>query len=113
MSLRSDPLVPDPVLDLAPEVLDQPLDRPGRRITQRADRVALDLLGHVQQHIDLLDLCLAAHQPVHHAHHPAGAFAAGGTLAAGLMLIELREPPDRFDDIGAFVHHDDGSGPEA
>jgi hypothetical protein len=35
------------------EMPDQALDRPGRRIAERADRVAFDLLGHVQQHVDL------------------------------------------------------------
>ena len=33
----------DPILDLVPEMPDQTLDRPGRRVTERTDGVALDL----------------------------------------------------------------------
>src|SRR5690606_18088276 len=43
----------DTPLDLRAEIADQPLDRPRRRVAQRADGVALDLLGDVEQHIDL------------------------------------------------------------
>src|SRR5690606_29006372 len=89
----------DAVLDLAPEVADQPLDRPGGSVAESADRVPFDLLGHVEQHVDLLDLGLAAHQPLHHAHHPARALPARRALAAALVLVELREAPDRLDDV--------------
>ena len=44
-----------PPLDLGPEVADQALDRPCRRVAERADGVALDLLGHVEQQVDLLE----------------------------------------------------------
>ena len=46
----------DPPLDLRPEMPDQALHRPRRRIAQGADRVALDLLGDVLEQVDLLDL---------------------------------------------------------
>ena len=49
----------DPALDLGPEVPDQSLDRPGRGIAERADRMALDLVGHVEQRVDLLGLGIA------------------------------------------------------
>jgi hypothetical protein len=103
----------DAVLDLVPEMADQALDRPGRRIAKRADRVPLDLLGDVEQHVDLLDLGLALHQPVHHPHHPARALAAGRALAAAFVLVELRQPPDRLDDVGGLVHHDHRRGAQA
>src|SRR5262245_30948158 len=74
----------DAPLHLAAEVAHQALDRPGRRIAQRADRVTLDLLGDVEQHVDLALLSLAAHQPLHDAPHPARALAAGRALAAAL-----------------------------
>src|SRR3546814_5253331 len=60
------------------EVADQALDRPGGRVAQRADRVALDLLGDLEQRIDLARLGVAGTQPFHHAPHPAGAFATRG-----------------------------------
>jgi hypothetical protein len=40
--------------NLDPEMADQALDRPGRRVAERADGVAFDLLGDVEQHVDLL-----------------------------------------------------------
>src|SRR6056297_4165844 len=76
----------DAILDLIAEVTDQALYRPGRRVAKGTNRVTLDLLGHVEQHVDLLDIRLAAHQPVHHPHHPARALATGGALSAALVL---------------------------
>ena len=37
----------DPALELRAEVANQPLDRPGGRVAQCADRMAFDLLGDV------------------------------------------------------------------
>ena len=79
------------------EMADQSLDRPGRGIAQRADRVALDLAGDLLQHVDFLDPRLAAHQALHDAIHPARALAAGRALAAALMHVEVREAADRLD----------------
>ena len=58
----------DAPLQLRPEVPDQALDRPGRRVAEGADRVALDLIGHVQQHVDLLQLRLALDHAVSTRH---------------------------------------------
>ena len=49
----------DAALHLGTEMADQALDRPGRRVAQRADRVALDLLRDVLQRVDLLDARIA------------------------------------------------------
>src|SRR5947209_2905016 len=43
----------DAPLDLGAEVAQQPLHRPRRTVAERANRVALDLLGHIHQHVDL------------------------------------------------------------
>jgi hypothetical protein len=85
---------------------DQALDRPGRRVAERADRVAFDLLGHVEQHVDLALLGAALGHALHHAPHPAGALAARRALAAALVLVEIGQPRDRLDDVGRLVHHD-------
>ena len=103
----------DALLDHVTEMANEALDRPGRRIAQCADRMALDLIGDIQQHIDLA--LLGA--PIRHAGqdppHPARAFAAGRALAAALMLVEISQPANGADDVGRFVHHDDGRGAEA
>ena len=85
----------DPLLHHRPEMPDQPLDRPGRRIAQRADRVALHLARHLLQRVDLGGFGAALDHAVHHPHHPAGALAARRALAAAFVLVELRQPGDR------------------
>jgi hypothetical protein len=71
---------------------DQALDRPGCRVAKRADGVAFDLLGHIEQHVDLALLAgVAFHHAVHHRHHPAGAFAARRALAAAFVLVEVAD----------------------
>src|SRR5271167_2100689 len=55
----ADAIVGDAFLDLAAEVAEEALDRPDRRVGELADGVALDLAGHVQQHVDLARLGLA------------------------------------------------------
>ena len=53
----------DAQLELWPERPDEPLDRPRRRVTQRADRVSLDLVAQLLEHVDLLELRIASHKP--------------------------------------------------
>jgi hypothetical protein len=76
---------------------DQALDRPGRGVAERADGVAFDLLGDVQQHVDLALVGAALRPCAHHAPHPAGAFAARRALAAALVLVEIGDARDRLD----------------
>ena len=61
----------------------------------------------------LADVGVAFAQPLHHAPHPAGAFAARRALAAALMLVEIGDAADRADDVGRLVHDDDRRGAEA
>jgi hypothetical protein len=69
-----------------PEVTDQALDRPGSRIAKRTNRVAFHLLGHIEQHVDLVMLGFALRHALQHAPHPAGAFPARRALAADSCL---------------------------
>src|SRR5579859_1122711 len=103
----------DALLDLRTEVHEEALDRPGGGIAQAADGVTLDLAGDVEQQVDLLRLGLAGDHPLHDPPHPAGALAAGGALAAALVLVEVGEPGDRGDDVAVLVHDDHGGGAEA
>ena len=104
----------DAALQLRPEMADQALDRPGRRVAERADRVAFDLLGHILEQQSISDSSASPlHHALHHPLHPAGAFAARRALAAALMHVEMRQPRDRRDDVGRLVHHDHGRRAEA
>src|SRR5687767_8911176 len=89
----------DAPFHLRAEMADQALDRPGRRVAQGADRVALDLLGDVVQHIDLLDARVTLDHAFQHPPHPAGALAARRALAAALVLVEVAQPRDRLDHV--------------
>src|SRR5262249_55869978 len=66
----------------------------------------------VEQHVDLADFGVALDHPFHDAPHPASTLATGRALAAAFVLVELREPGDRLDDIGRLVHDDDRGGAE-
>src|SRR4051812_1684650 len=46
----------DALLDLEPHVADEALDWPGGGVAEGADGVALDLVGDVEQHVDLAPL---------------------------------------------------------
>src|SRR5262245_64278721 len=74
----------DVVLELVPEVFHEALHRPGGGIAQRADRVSLDLVGDVDQHVDVGLAALTCQDPLDGAVEPAGPFAARRALPAGL-----------------------------
>src|SRR3972149_11212601 len=97
----------DTALQLGPEMPDQPLDRPGRGVAERADGVPLDLARHLLKVIDLLDPRLAPDQAFHDPPHPAGALAAGRALAAAFVHVKVRKTRDRRDDVGTLVHDDE------
>ena len=49
----------DHVFELVAEMLEEALHRPGRRITQAADRVALDAVGDIEQQVQVLRAALS------------------------------------------------------
>ena len=72
----------DHVFELVPVMLHEALHRPRRRVAERADRMPFDLVGDVDQHVEVGLLALPCEDALDHAVHPAGAFAARGALAA-------------------------------
>eukprot|EP00227_Mantoniella_beaufortii_P011202 CAMPEP_0197590548 /NCGR_PEP_ID=MMETSP1326-20131121/11475_1 /TAXON_ID=1155430 /ORGANISM="Genus nov. species nov., Strain RCC2288" /LENGTH=441 /DNA_ID=CAMNT_0043155651 /DNA_START=195 /DNA_END=1517 /DNA_ORIENTATION=- len=103
----------DAALELGAEVADEALHGPGRGVAQRADGVALDLLGELLQHVDLLQPRVALLHALHDGVQPPRALTAGRALAAGLVLVEVGEARDGVHHVGALVHDDDGGGAEA
>src|SRR6202161_3134244 len=93
----------DAPLDLAPDVPQLTLYRPGGAVAEGADGVALDLLGHLEQHVDLALVRPAVGHAGEHAPHPAHALAARGALTAALMLVEIGDARHRPDDVGGLV----------
>src|SRR3546814_16564623 len=71
LSRRSGLLVlADAALHLRAEMAQQALDRPGRGVAERADGMALDLIGHIQHGVDLVQPGIAPHQRGPHAPPP-------------------------------------------
>ena len=102
----------DSFLQLRPEVTDQTLDRPSEGLAERADGVALDLLRKLLQHINLPFASETTLKAVHDLIRPLRTLATGGTLAAGLVVVELGEAGDGADHVGGAIHDDDGGGAE-
>src|ERR1700716_580104 len=105
-------LVLDHVLKLMPEVLQETLHRPRGGIAQRADGVALDAIGDVQQQPEILASPLAGDDSLQHAVEPSRAFAAGCALTAGLRHVKARQALQRAHHARRLVHDDDGAGAE-
>ena len=102
-------LVIDVVLEFVAEVLDEALHRQRRGIAQRADRASGDVVRHRHQQVEVLVPALAVLDPVHHPPEPARPFAARRALAAGLLVIEIRQPQQRFHHAARVVHQDHGA----
>src|SRR5215204_1073061 len=100
LGVRVRRVVVDAALDLAPEMPDQPLDRPGGGVAERADGVALDLRRDFEQHVDLAPLRAAFGHAGEDAPHPARALAAGRALAAALVLVEVGDAGNRPHNVG-------------
>src|SRR5205823_11493745 len=103
----------DPRFDLVTEMCDQALDRPSRGVAERANGMAFDLLGALQEHVDLTLMGAALGHTGQYPPHPSRSLAAGRALAAALMLVKIGDPRDRLDQVGRFVHDDDSGGSEA
>src|SRR5258708_26467065 len=72
----------DAALHLRAEMADEALHGPCRGVAQRADGVAFDLEGDLEQHVDLRDRRVALDHALHHPPHPPGPFPARPAPAA-------------------------------
>src|SRR6186713_489123 len=100
------------ILELIAEVLHEALHGPRRGVAERADRVTLDLVRDVDEHVELLLATLPALDATDDAVHPARAFAAGRALPAGLGVVEARDALENPHHAGRLVHDDDGARAE-
>jgi hypothetical protein len=65
------------------------LHRPCRRIAQRTDGAAGDVVAQIEQQVQVFRTTFAVLDAVDNAIQPTRALAAGGALTATLVLIEL------------------------
>src|SRR4051794_17700909 len=75
---------------LVAEVLDRGRHRAGGAVAEGAERPAEDVVGQVEQRLEILFRALAGLEPVVDADVPVRALAARGALAARLVAVELR-----------------------
>src|ERR1700682_4547857 len=60
-------------------------------VTERAERLASDVLGNARQQIEITHLTCAALDLPQNFVQPIGALAAGRTLAARLVAVEVQQ----------------------
>ncbi len=111
---RPRPVGRDPIFDFVPKCRDQALDRPRRRVAERAPCAprSRGKRREARSGSPTGPASPVTSRSITHCH-PAGALAAGRALAAALVFVELRQTRDRRDDVGRLVHHDDRRGAEA
>src|SRR5438093_1994294 len=105
-------LVGDVVVELAPELRHEGLHGPGRRVPERADRVAGDVAGDVEQRVGVAWDPLAPEDPRDDLLHPAASLATRGALPARLVRVEARDVVDRAYHADGAVHDDDAGRAE-
>lgn len=71
------------------EVLGKTANRENRCISQRANRAAGHVVADRVEQFQIFGFAFAAGDAVHDTVEPAGAFAAGGALAAGFFVVEI------------------------
>src|SRR6266567_1076735 len=84
-------LVLDVVLELATKMLDEALDRQRGRVAQRADGASGDIVGHVNQQIEVFVPALTVLDAIDHAPQPSRPLPAWRALSAGFLEIEVRQ----------------------
>src|SRR5258705_13060488 len=99
-------LVIDMVLEFIAIVLDESAHRHRRRIAQRADSAALDVIGDIVQEVKIFSPALAVLDTVDHAIQPAGALASWRALAARFFVVEIRQPEQTPDHAARLIHDD-------
>src|SRR2546427_8957925 len=97
-------------LEIFPKSLYRRLNWPRRRVTQRAERFALDVVAEIQQQFRIFWSCATDFDALENFHQPIRAFATWRAPAARFMFVKLRQVLRRFKDIDRFIHHDKAAG---
>ena len=95
------------LLELRPEMLDEILNNAGCAIAKRAEGFTEHIPGNRQQQVNISLRAMPFLDASEDRPEPACAFAAGRTLAAGLVLKELECSMAYLNKADRFVHHDD------
>src|SRR5216683_7879038 len=93
----------------AAEFLDRRDDRADGSVAKSTERLAADVVGHVEEQIGILLAAFATLDAVEDRLHPIASLTARRALTARLMCEKLREPPDGIDDADRVIQDDDAS----
>jgi len=88
---------------LVAEERDRRDDRGRGGVAEGAERLAGDVVGDVEQSVQIVGGGGAVLESVHDLLEPVRALAAGGALAARLVGVELRPPQHRPHDAGGVI----------
>src|ERR1700731_3039014 len=80
--------------------------RQGRSVSERAERPPEHIFRELVDQANIFGAPTAFVKAVKHFAQPCGAFAARDAPAAGLMRIEMHDPPGQVDHAGIFVEND-------
>src|SRR6185503_15151746 len=99
-------------LVLVAEMLQRRQHRRHRRVAERAQRLAGDVVRDALQHVEVAHLPLAALDAAQDLVEPVGALAAGRALAARLVAVEVQQVLRQPHHAGGVVEDDDRRRPE-
>lgn len=105
-----------PLLELIPVLVHDRAEGPVVAVGEAADGGAghdAHAGGDFQCQVQVFGLAVAFFDSGHELVEPAGAFAAGGALAAGFVFEESRDVPGDGDHVGVFVEDGGAGGAEA
>lgn len=94
-------------------MLEGALGGPHGAVGEGTDGAAFDLFGEAVELVDLFDGAVAGAETLEQPVNPADAFAAGGALAAALVVVEACDTGHYAEDVDLFIHDDDSGGTEA
>ena len=95
-------------LELVAELRDVARDDDRRGVAERAEALAQDPVADVEEQVELALRGAALLDPSEDVDLPADALAARRALAAGLLLVELREAQAELHHAAAVVDDDEG-----
>src|SRR5262245_27866534 len=102
----------DPALEVITEIDDPRRYGVSRRVAERAETLAENLVGHVIKQFDVARAPFVTMHPVEDFIEPARAFATRRTPPARLVFVKMGDVARRLEDVSRLVHDDHAAGAE-
>src|ERR1039458_5521320 len=88
---------------------DERLHGPRGGFAERANRLAVDVVGNIPEQIHVFGTTMALPDAVEHLFHPQRAFTAGRALAARLVRVKLRHIERALHDVDRIIEHNNAT----